>query len=88
MNMQHLDQCPPRLQRLKMRMMRYLFQVIYVPGKELTIADTLSRSPVDKSDVTLGAAIEEHVDSIASVWPVSGFMQNKLREETLRDPQL
>ena len=88
MNMQHLDQCPPRLQRLKMRMMRYLLQVIYVPGKELTIADTLSRSPVDKSDVTLGAAIEEHVDSITSVWPVSGFMQNKLREETSRDPQL
>ena len=88
MNMQHLDQRPPRLQCLKMRMMRYLFHVIYVPGNEITIGDTLSRSLVDKSDVTLGAAIEEHVDSITSVWPVSGFMQNKLRKETSRDPQL
>ena len=42
--------------------------------KELTIGDTLSGSLVDKSDVTLGAAIEKHVDSITSVWPVSGFM--------------
>ena len=88
MNMQHLDQCPRCLQLLKMCLRRYLFQVIYVPVKELTIADTLSRSPVDKSDVKLGVTIEEHVDSFTSVWPVSDFMQNKLREETLRDSQL
>ena len=38
MNLQDVDQCPPRLQRLKMRMMRYFFEVIYVPGKNLVIA--------------------------------------------------
>jgi hypothetical protein len=33
MNSQPLDQCPPRLQRLKMYMMLFYAEVVYVPGK-------------------------------------------------------
>lgn len=45
-----IDDMPPRIQRFRMRLMRYLFSVQYVPGKSLITADTLSRSPVALGD--------------------------------------
>ena len=42
----NLDTLTPRLQRFIMRLMRYDYTVVYVPGKDLKIADALSRSPV------------------------------------------
>ena len=40
-----LDELPPRIQRMRMRLMRYNYEVVHVPGKELYIADHLSRFP-------------------------------------------
>lgn len=83
LNMQNLDQCPTRLQRLKMSMMRYLFHIVYVPRKKLSIADTLSRSPVDKGTSTLSTIVDEHViHSITSLCQGSDLWQNKICEET------
>ena len=41
-----LEELPVRVQRFRMRMMRFNFTISHVPGKELTIADALSRAPV------------------------------------------
>ena len=39
-----LDEVPPRVQQLRMRLMRFHFkEVNHVPGKEMYIADALSR---------------------------------------------
>lgn len=40
-----LEELPPRIQRFKMRLMRFTFAIYHTPGKNLTIADTLSRAP-------------------------------------------
>ena len=40
-----LDELPARIQRMRMRLMRFSYGVVHVPGKELYTADTLSRSP-------------------------------------------
>ena len=37
--------CTPRIQRLRMQLQRFDFNLTYKPGKELFIADTLSRAP-------------------------------------------
>lgn len=37
---------PPRIQRFRMRLMRFMFKVEYVPGKKLVLADALSRAPL------------------------------------------
>ena len=37
---------PPRILRFRLRLMRYNYQVQYVPGKHQVTADTLSRAPV------------------------------------------
>lgn len=44
-----LEEMTPRLQRFKIRMMRYSYEVVYIPGKELVIPDTLSRCPLEDS---------------------------------------
>ncbi|RXN31806.1 Transposon Ty3-G Gag-Pol poly [Labeo rohita] len=51
---QALDALPPRFQRFKMRLMRYSYSIVHVPGKSLWVADTLSRTPV-KQDIVSGA---------------------------------
>lgn len=38
-----LHECPPRLQRIFLRLQRYI-NLVYKSGKQLFIADTLSRS--------------------------------------------
>lgn len=45
-----LDMIPPRIQRLRIRLMRYQFTVLYVPGKLIATADTLSRAPIQGHD--------------------------------------
>ena len=41
---QALDSLPPRTQRFRMRLMRYWYTIVHVPGKSPTTADTLSRA--------------------------------------------
>ena len=45
----NLEELPIRLQRFRMRLMRFTYTISYVPGKQLTIADALSRAPVTPS---------------------------------------
>jgi len=41
----HLEELPIRVQWFRLRMMRYQFTISHVPGKDLTIANTLSHAP-------------------------------------------
>ena len=41
----NLEELPARIQRFRMRLMRFTFTITHIPGKDLTIADTLSRAP-------------------------------------------
>ncbi|UYV64896.1 K02A2.6-like, partial [Cordylochernes scorpioides] len=41
-----LSSLTPRLQRFRMRMMRFGFEIVHTPGKELLDADALSRQPL------------------------------------------
>ena len=45
-----LDEIPLRVQRFRLRLMRYHYSISHVAGKELCTADTLSRAPVGSPD--------------------------------------
>ena len=46
-----LHDAPPRLQRMLLRLQQYDFIFKHKPGKELVVADTLSRAPLPDQDL-------------------------------------
>lgn len=69
-NDKDLDKLTPRLQRLKLRLMRYSYVVKYTPERELILADMLSRSPIDiPEDVELSEEISVYVQDVIDGFP-------------------
>ena len=82
-NSKDLSQTPLRCQRMLMRLMRYKPVVEYVPGKNMTVADMLSRNPMKAEGSTqLSEDVDLHVNAITSSWPVSDAKLDQIREET------
>ena len=50
LNSTELSKMPPRILRFRLRLMRYTYQVQYVPGKRQAAADALSHGPVGTPD--------------------------------------
>ena len=77
-----LVNAPPRLQRMLLRLQQYDFQIEYKPGKDMTLADTLSRlpSPGNKETIDLDMTIGQVRFSASKV--------KQLQEESKKDPQL
>lgn len=85
-NNKHLNECPLRCQRMLMRLMRFKITAQHTPGKEMVIADTLSRCPaVETQPSNLQSVVEEYVGEIVSSWPASDAKLNQIRMETEAD---
>ena len=69
-----LDQLPIRVQRFRLRMMRFDYVITHVPGKQLQIADALSRSPVSSAthaDYELQKEVSAYVDLLVQTLPAT-----------------
>ena len=42
-----MSAAPPRLQRMLLQLQKYTFTLVYKPGKDMILADTLSRAHVN-----------------------------------------
>ena len=85
---QALDSLPPRIQRFRMRLMRYRYTIIHVPGKSLTTADTLSRAPLKDGATDEEGLMEEtniYVDSVMEILPASEAYLSELRKQLSAD---
>ena len=63
-NSKILDELPLRIQRFRMRMMRFDLSISHVPGKQLLTADTLSEAPTSytaSTDDLSGDEVEAYV---------------------------
>ena len=82
-----LSSAPARIQRLLMRLQKYQVNVQYKPGKEMYIADALSRAylPVTSSP---DIEIEAQVHMVISNLPVSNEKLEEFRKETTNDVTL
>ena len=70
----NLDELPIRVQRFRLRMMRYKFTISHVPGTSLLVADALSRAPCSdalSTDVRFQKKTEVYVDSIVQNLPAT-----------------
>lgn len=83
----NLDTLTPRLQRFRMRLMRYQYEVTYVPGKTLLIADALSRSPIPNTCETeeLTLEVSNYVNNIILNLPVKDPYLEKIKAEQNKD---
>ena len=82
---------PPRLQRMLLRLQRYDFSVNYKPGKEMVLADTLSRAyipEIERDASRMEDEIEYHAHSVLHRVPISTDKMKKVREETSKDPTM
>ena len=78
---------PPRLQRMLLRLQRYDLKVTYISGKEIPIADALSRKYFNKADKTDDLK-DIQVHAVFSSLPVSDRKLKLIKEETEKDDQL
>uniref|UniRef100_A0A8C6M7K5 Gypsy retrotransposon integrase-like protein 1 n=1 Tax=Nothobranchius furzeri TaxID=105023 RepID=A0A8C6M7K5_NOTFU len=78
----NLDELSPRVQRLRMRLMRYSFTISHVPGKHIATAGVLSRAPERMvCDETLGAEIDLYAHQVISGLPAIEKRLQEIREQ-------
>ncbi|XP_054279150.1 uncharacterized protein LOC128997535 [Macrosteles quadrilineatus] len=85
---QNLDELSPRLQRFRMRMMRYDYRMTWTPRKDLAIADLLSRCPIPANeDGELTKEVEAFVHEISMI-RINTTDENvtKVLHSQMRDP--
>ena len=84
-----LYQAPIRLQKMIMTIQRYNIKVRYRPGKELVIADTLSRAPNNSQPVERHRApYEDYEINTIFTLPISKYKLRQIQEETDKDQDL
>ena len=91
LNKKDLVDTPIRCQRMIMRMMRFNANAEYTPGKNLVVADALSRSPlIGREDEAreLETDIKVHVDAIRATWPVTDAKLAEYAQATNADATL
>ncbi|XP_048582906.1 uncharacterized protein LOC116603391 [Nematostella vectensis] len=78
-----LSRMPPRILRFHMRLLKYNPHVVYVPGKNQVIADTLSQAPASKplpEDDTLVEEVESFTSQIITGLPATPKRLQEIRE--------
>ena len=90
-----IDELPVRIQRFRMRLMRYDFGVEHVPGNALYTADTLSRCPVEQeksgeatTEEELRAEADCYVNAVIITLPASDKRLDEIRNELKTDDTL
>lgn len=73
-----------RLQQMRMRLLRYDLKLVYRPGKEMHLADTLSRAYLPET--TPDDLYDDSVD--INIVQLSESLQQKFANATARDPAL
>ena len=66
----------PRLQRMRLKCLYYDFQLVYKPGRELIIADTLSRAQLAEQYITDNHEVEQVSELTELIIPTELQRQN------------
>ena len=83
-----LEAVPIRVQRFRLRLMRFSFSISHVPGEALNTADTLSRAPVteaDQGDKALNQDVEAYVNLVVKNLPATNERLRVIQEQQDED---
>lgn len=83
-----IDSLPPRIQRFRMRLMRFHYRIVHVPGKELSTADALSRAPLmepSTEDMKLQEDVYLFVNQVVDGLPVTDVRRDEIRKHQEED---
>ena len=83
-----LDALPVRIQRFRMRLLRFTYTISHIPGKELTIADALSRAPVSdptSTDTQFDKEVEAYVNLVLESFPATEKQLKRIQEAQIDD---
>lgn len=83
-----MNKCPPRLQRMRVSLQNFDFELKYIPGKEIVVADHLSRSHLKDSSNTEEEKIEAFVAMIEQSLNVTDTRLEDIKEKTSNDAEL
>eukprot|EP00105_Crassostrea_gigas_P044027 XP_019928175.1 PREDICTED: uncharacterized protein K02A2.6-like [Crassostrea gigas] len=78
---------PPRLQRMLLQLQNYDLEVDYIPGKQIPVADSLSRNFVDDTFPGLSKDMEAQVHSVLANLPISDRKLKEIETESDNDKQ-
>ena len=62
----NLDELPIRVQHFRLRLMKFSYTIVHVPGKSLCTADALSRSPVNTTSCS-DSKFQQEVDAYVNL---------------------
>lgn len=84
----NLEELPIRVQRFRLRMMRFRFTISHVPGKDLAVADALSRAPSSDprdADLLLQREAAAFVDVVIKSIPATVERLSEIRQHQTMD---
>ncbi|UYV84803.1 K02A2.6-like, partial [Cordylochernes scorpioides] len=82
----NIDDLTPRIQRLRLRIMRYSYKIVHTPGKNFIVADALSRSPRMKVGTQeLEEELCAYVQQVVSFMPISDVRVKEIKESQDKD---
>ncbi len=85
-----LDDVPPRIQRMRIRLMRFDFVIEYLPGRLLYPADTLSRLPLPSQPLLISPSdiIEHYVTVVVESSNIRDRVLDSVKAATAADHAL
>lgn len=83
-HLKSLAKSPPRLQRLLLKLQKYHITVKWVPGKQVKIADALSRAPLQDKTPTLSESDENDITlAVHALQEATILTENKMAALTV-----
>ena len=84
----NLDQMPPRMLRFRLRLNRFDFSIYHTPGKNLHLADTLSRAPVSppgRNSIEFVQEVESFIQTVTAALPAKAERLQQYRNAQATD---
>ncbi|XP_046571089.1 uncharacterized protein K02A2.6-like [Haliotis rubra] len=83
-----LTAAPARLQRMLLQLQKYDLRIVHVAGKDIPVADTLSRKFLTTKDDGMSEEMEAQVHMVLANLPVSDHKMSQLRDAINNDVQM